>query len=181
MIAVLSPLAEAEMNRGGRTPFLDGGGEMGALIRATDWSRTPLGPVEAWPQSLRTAVGIMLSSRYAMFVWWGNELTNLYNDTYRPFLGKKHPQSLGQSARTVWAEIWNLIGPRTEAVLERGESTFDEALLLIMERFGYPEETYFTFSYSPIRNDDGAIGGLFCAVTDETQRVIGERRLRLLR
>jgi PAS fold len=111
----------------------------------------------------------------------GQELTNLYNDAYRPFLGKKHPEALGQSARTIWAEIWSLIGPRTEAVLDRAESTFDEALLLIMERFGYPEETYFTFSYSPIRNDEGHVGGIFCAVTDETQRVIGERRLQLLR
>jgi len=150
-------------------------------MRAHDWSSSPLGPPGEWPGSLRTAVGIMLSSRYAMFVWWGQELINLYNDAYRPFLGKKHPQSLGQSAREVWSEIWHLIGPRTDAVLRRGESTFDEALLLIMDRFGYPEETYFTFSYSPIRGDDGKIGGLFCAVTDETRRVIGERRLRLLR
>jgi PAS domain S-box-containing protein len=160
---------------------LASGGEMGALMRAMDWSQTPLGPVENWPQSLRTAVGIMLSSRYAMFVWWGRQLINLYNDAYRPFLGKKHPGALGQSAREVWAEIWDLIGPRTEAVLERGESTFDETLLLVMERHGYPEETYFTFSYSPIRDDRGETGGIFCAVTDETSRVIGERRLKLLR
>src|SRR5690242_20601349 len=160
--------------------FLAGGGEMGALMRAHDWTSTPLGAPETWPQSLRTAVGIMLSSRYAMFVWWGHGLVNLYNDAYRPFLGKKHPDALGQSAREVWAEIWDLIGPRTESVLKRGESTFDEALLLIMERFGYREETYFTFSYSPIRDDQGGIGGLFCAVTDETRRVIGDRRLRLL-
>jgi PAS domain S-box-containing protein len=163
-----------------RFAFLAGGGEMGALIRAHNWTSTPLGAPEAWPQSLRTAVDIMLSSRYAMFVWWGHGLVNLYNDAYRPFLGKKHPNALGQSAREVWAEIWDLIGPRTESVLKRGESTFDEALLLIMERFGYREETYFTFSYSPIRDDQGGIGGLFCAVTDETRRVIGDRRLRLL-
>ncbi|HZS84205.1 MAG TPA: ATP-binding protein [Stellaceae bacterium] len=161
--------------------FLADGGEMGALIRAKDWSRTRLGPPETWPQSLQTAVGIMLNSRYAMFVWWGRHLINLYNDAYRPFLGTKHPDALGKSAREVWSEIWDLIGPRTETVLDRGESTFDKALLLVMERFGYPEETYFTFSYSPIRTDRGKIGGLFCAVTDETSRVIGERRLRLLR
>ena len=158
-----------------------GGGEMSERIRAMDWSNSPLGPIQAWPQSLRTAVEIMLSSRYAMFVWWGRHLTNLYNDAYRPFLGEKHPQSLGQSARDVWAEIWDQIGPRTQAVLDRGESTFDEALLLVMERFGYPEETYFTFSYSPVRDERGGVGGIFCAVTDETRRVIGERRLRLLR
>ncbi len=158
-----------------------GPGEMAARIGRFDWSTTPLGPTGSWPQSLRTALEIVLSSRYPMFVWWGKELVNLYNDAYRPFLGKKHPQALGQSAREVWAEIWRLIGPRTEAVLARAESTFDEALMLIMDRFGYPEETYFTFSYSPVRNDEGEIGGLFCAVTDETPRIIGERRLRLLR
>lgn len=161
--------------------FLAAGGEMSELMRTHDWASSLLGSVAQWPQSLRTAVGIMLSSRYPMFIWWGGQLVNLYNDAYRPFLGTKHPLSLGQSARQVWAEIWEQIGPRTEAVLHRGESTFDEALLLIMERFGYPEETYFTFSYSPIRADDGTVGGIFCAVTDETQRVIGERRLRLLR
>ena len=161
--------------------FLDGGGAMGELFRSFPWQETELGCPENWPQSLRTAVGIMLNSRYPMFVWWGDSLTNLYNDAYRPFLGEKHPLALGQSARNVWAEIWNLIGPRTEAVLTGGTSTFDEALLLIMDRFGYAEETYFTFSYSPIRDDQSRIGGIFCAVTDETQRVIGERRLRLLR
>jgi signal transduction histidine kinase len=154
---------------------------MAALIRTHDWPASSLGPIKRWPQSLRTAVDIMLNSRYAMFVWWGPELINLYNDAYRPFLGGKHPRSLGRSAREVWSEIWQLIGPRADAVLNRAESTFDEALLLIMERFGYPEETYFTFSYSPIRSDSGEVGGLFCAVTDDTRRVIGERRLRLLR
>ncbi|MBW4051772.1 MAG: response regulator [Proteobacteria bacterium] len=153
---------------------------MRVLIREHDWSASPLGPVSGWPQSLRTAVDIMLSSRYAMFVWWGSELISLYNDAYRQFLGKKHPQSLGQPARQVWSEIWEQIGPRTRAVLERGESTYDEALLLMMERFGYPEETYFTFAYSPLRDDQGAVGGIFCAVTEDTRRVIGERRMGLL-
>ena len=161
--------------------LLTGGGELGELIRTLDWSTTPLGAPEAWPQSLRTAVDIMLSSRYAMFVWWGRELTNLYNDAYRPFLGQKHPHSLGQPAREVWAEIWDMIGPRTDAVLKQAASTCDEALRLVMDRFGYPEETYFTFSYSPIREDSGEVGGLFCAVTEETRRVIGERRMKLLR
>jgi PAS domain S-box-containing protein len=159
----------------------EGGGEMGALMRAFDWSQTAVGPVDAWPQSLRTAVRIILTSRYAMFVWWGRELVNLYNDPYRAFLGSKHPAALGKSARDVWAEIWDSIGPRTDAVLLRGESTFDEAFLLLMERHGYLEETYFTFAYSPLPDDHGHTAGLFCAVTEETLRVIGERRLRLLR
>lgn len=159
----------------------EGGGQMGALMSAFDWSQTAVGPVDAWPQSLRTAVRIILTSRYAMFIWWGRELVNLYNDPYRAFLGGKHPAALGKSAREVWAEIWNLIGPRTDAVLLRGESTFDEAFLLLMERHGYLEETYFTFAYSPLPDDGGQIGGIFCAVTEETLKVIGERRLRLLR
>ena len=156
-------------------------GEMGNLIGRLDWSDTALGALDRWPQCLKTAADIMLHSPYPMLIFWGRELVNLYNDAYRPFLGQKHPAALGQSAREVWAEIWHLIGPRTEAVLERGESTFDEALLLIMERNGYREGTYFTFSYSPIRDDRGLVGGIFCVVTDETSRVVGERRLKLLR
>ena len=158
-----------------------GGGEMGALMRALDWSKTAVGPVASWPQSLKTAVRIILTSRYAMFVWWGQELVNLYNDPYRSFLGIKHPAALGKSGRQVWAEIWEQIGPRAEAVLLRGESTYDEALLLLLARHGYHEETYFTFSYSPLPDDQGGVGGLFCVVTEETQRVIDERRLTLLR
>jgi len=154
---------------------------MGELMRAFDWSPTSMGPVSCWPRSLITAVRIILTSRYAMFVWWGRELVNLYNDPYRAFLGIKHPAALAQSARDVWSEIWEQIGPRTDAVLLRGESTFDQALLLLMERHGYLEETYFTFGYSPLPDDQGNIGGLFCAVTEETAQVLGERRLRLLR
>jgi len=157
------------------------GGEMGALMRALDWSHTAVGLPSTWPQSLKTAVRIILTSRFAMFVWWGPELVNLYNDPYRAFLGIKHPAALGKSAREAWAEIWDQIGPRADAVLLRGESTYDESLLLLMERHGYREETYFTFSYSPLPDDEGNVGGLFCAVTEETEQVIGERRLRLLR
>lgn len=158
-----------------------GGGDMGALMRAKNWTRTPLGPPESWPQSLKTVVRLILLSRYPMFIWWGKELTNLYNDRYVPMLGKKHPASMGKSGRECWSEIWDQIGPRAEAVLERGEATFDEALLLMMDRYGYLEETYFTFSYSPFPNDEGKIGGLFCVVTEDTNRVISERRMRLLR
>ncbi|HEY6447197.1 MAG TPA: ATP-binding protein [Acidobacteriaceae bacterium] len=154
---------------------------MGDLMRTFAWQGTSLGPIAQWPQSLRTAVQIILNSRYAMFIWWGRELLNLYNDPYRAFLGEKHPAALGKSAREVWSEIWEQIGPRTDAVLLRGESTFDKALLLMMARHGYIEETYFTFSYSPVPGDDGRIGGIFCAVTEETDGVIDKRRLGLLR
>ncbi len=150
-------------------------------MRRTDWSRTPLGPVERWPQALKTAVRIMLTSRQPMFVWWGDELINLYNDAYKPIVGGKHPQALGQPASVVWREIWDQVGPRAKTAMFENEGTYDEALLLIMERHGYPEETYYTFSYSPVPNDEGGTGGILCANTDDTQRIIGERQLALLR
>ncbi|HEX7968068.1 MAG TPA: ATP-binding protein [Stellaceae bacterium] len=130
---------------------------------------------------MRTAVQIMLGSRYAMWMGWGKELSFFYNDAYRPTLGTKHPWALGPSAREVWREIWPAIGPRIDIVLQQGEATWDEGLRLFLERHGFPEETYHTFSYSPVRDDVGAIGGMLCVVTEETDRVIGERRLRVLR
>ena len=161
--------------------FLRGGGEMGRRMRQTDWAGTPLGPAEQWPQSLKTAVRITLTCRQPMFVWWGEEFYNLYNDAYIPILGAKHPHSFARPASEVWSEIWHEIGPRAESALLGDEGTFDEDLLLVMDRHGYPEETYFSFSYSPVPNDDGGTGGMICACTEETRRVIGERRLTLLR
>jgi PAS domain S-box-containing protein len=158
-----------------------GGGEMGALMRTVDWSQTPLGTVSKWPQSLKTCVRILLTSRQPMFVWWGEELINLYNDAYKAIVGGKHPQALGQPASYVWREIWDQVRPRAESAILNNEGTYDEALLLIMERNGYPEETYYTFSYSPVPNDQGGTGGIICANTDDTQRIIGERQLGLLR
>jgi len=158
-----------------------GGGEMGRRMAEMDWSRTPLGPVESWPQSLRTCVRIILTSRQPMFVWWGDELINVYNDAYRSIAGGKHPGALGQPARAVWREIWDQVGPRAETAMRAQEGTYDEALLLIMERHGYEEETYYTFSYSPVPNDHGGTGGIICANTDDTDRIIGERQLVLLR
>lgn len=158
-----------------------GGGEMGALMRSHDWSKTPLGSIEHWSQSLKTAVRIMLTSRQPMFVWWGEELINLYNDAYKAIVGGKHPQALGQPASQVWREIWDQVGPRAESAILNNEGTYDEALLLIMERNGYPEETYYTFSYSPVPDDQGNTGGIICANTDDTQRIISERQLVLLR
>ncbi|MEH2135310.1 ATP-binding protein [Nostoc sp.] len=161
--------------------FLLGGGEMGARMRERDWSKTSLGATQQWPQSLKTAVRIMLTCRQAMFVWWGEELINLYNDAYKAIIGGKHPEALGQPASDVWREIWDQVRPRAESAMVKNEGTYDEALLLIMERNGYPEETYYTFSYSPVPNDQGNTGGIICANTDDTQRIIGERQLALLR
>jgi hypothetical protein len=160
---------------------LSGGGQMGALTRCFDWSATPLGPVAAWPQSLKTTVRIMLNSRYAMWMAWGPELTFFCNDAYRPTLGVKARWALGARSDKVWEEIWPDIGPRIETVLRTGTATWDERLLLFLERSGYPEETYHTFSYSPLADDSGSITGMLCVVTEDTQRVIGERRLRTLR
>src|SRR4249920_1352382 len=150
------------------------GGDLGRRMRAVDWASTPLGPVESWPQSLRTCVRIILTSRQPMFVWWGSELVNLYNDAYRSIVGGKHPEALGQPASVVWREIWDQVGPRAASAMLNDTGTYDEALLLIMERHGYAEETYYTFSYSPVPNDEGGIGGIICANTDDTQRIIGE-------
>jgi signal transduction histidine kinase/PleD family two-component response regulator len=168
---------------GGRndtTTLFAGGGEMGERMRAYDWTSSSLGPVESWPQSLRTCVRIILTSRQPMFVWWGAELINLYNDAYKAIVGGKHPAALGQPASIVWKEIWTQVSPRAHSAMQRNEGTYDEALLLIMERNGYPEETYYTFSYSPVPNDQGGAGGIICANTDDTQRIIGERQLALL-
>jgi PAS domain S-box-containing protein len=162
-------------------PFAPGSGPMGKRIQEFDWSTTPLGEIDRWPQSLRTVVNILLSSRYAMWMAWGPELTFLCNDAYRPTLGLKDPWALGARADLVWAEIWPDIGPRIESVLSTGAATYDEGLLLFLERSGFPEETYHTFSYSPLADDYGAINGMLCVVTEESDRVIGERRLETLR
>jgi PAS domain-containing protein len=152
---------------------------MGDRMRRKDWAKTPLGPAALWPQSLKTAVRILLTSRQPMFVWWGGELINLYNDAYKAIVGGKHPEALGQPASQVWREIWDQVGPRAESAMRENEGTYDEALQLIMERNGYPEETYYTFSYSPIPDDEGRPGGILCANTDDTQRILGERQLAL--
>ncbi|MEG4959734.1 MULTISPECIES: ATP-binding protein [unclassified Microcoleus] len=158
-----------------------GNSEMAMLMRSHDWSLSALGAVETWPQSLKTGIRIILGSRYPMFVWWGQQMTKFYNDAYIPMLGKRHPQALGQPASRVWAEIWDTLGPQAEAVLNQGQSTWNQELLLVMERNGYTEETYFTFSYSPVANDDGPVGGVFCACSEDTQRVLSDRRLATLR
>src|SRR5215472_3049677 len=163
--------------------FLAGGGEMGERTRAFDWSTTPVGPVGGWPQSLKTAVSICLGSRYPIVIWWGKQaLTQFYNDAYISFLGvTKHPGWLGRSGRECWSEIWPVMGPMWERVFATGEATWSEDFLYVLDRNIPREEGYFTFSYSPIRDDAGVVGGLFCACTETTGRVIGERRLRTLR
>jgi len=161
--------------------WLQDGGEMGARIRAFDWASTPVGPVERWPQSLRIALGIMLGLRYQMFVGAGGALTEVYDEASISVLGQRHPWALGRPASEIWREIWDTVGPQSLTVLRDNRATWNERVQLIMERNGYPEEAYFTFSYSPIPADDGCVGGVFCACSEETARVVGERRLAALR
>ena len=154
---------------------------MAVEMRTRDWAATPLGAPQSWPASLRTAVSILLTSRFEMWVGWGPELRFFYNDAYIPTLGAKHPGALGRPVAQVWAEIYADVKDRFDAVMNQGISTWDEALLLLLERNGYPEETYHTFSYSPLPGDGAAPGGLICIVTEVTERVVGERRLESLR
>ncbi len=170
------------METNGRETLFVGSSEQATLMRRMDWSQTPVGAVDRWPQSVRAIIRMMLTSRYAMWMGWGPDLTFFYNDAYAHMtLGAKHPWALGRPAREVWAEIWSDIGPRIGHVLATGEATWDEGLLLFLERSGFREETYHTFSYSPVHQDEGQIAGMFCVVTEETDRLIGERRLTLLR
>ncbi len=152
-----------------------GGGEMGTLMRAHDWSGSPLGEPETWPQSLRSVVGLILGSRYPMFVAWGPKLAFLYNDGYAPIFGGKHPRALGLPFQEVWSEIWPDIEPLVAKAL-RGEATFHEDLYLVMERNGYPEDTWYSFSYSPVRDESGEVAGMFCACTETTAKVLADRR-----
>src|SRR4029079_3738028 len=161
--------------------WLAGSGEMAERVRALDWARTPLGPIAAWPQSLRSALSICLGSRFPIVIYWGPDLVVLYNDAYAEILGKKHPAALGRPCRDVWSDIWDVIGPMLDRVLAVGDATWSEDQLLLLERRGYPEECYFSFSFSPVRGANGGVDGIFTAVVENTGRVLGERRLRTLR
>src|SRR5436189_7367 len=156
-----------------------GGGEMGALIRAKDWSKTGLGPIESWPRSLRTMLGVVLGSRFPMLLWWGPDLLHLYNDAYRPILRDKHPAALAAPAAQVWAEVWDVAGPMARSVQEGGPATWTEDLQLFINSGGMAEETYFTFSYSPVPGDDGK--GAERASDPDAARSGGARRRREIR
>ncbi len=156
--------------------FLSGDGEMATLMRAHDWSTSSLGDPSTWPQSLRSVVGLMVANKHLMFVAWGPDLAFLYNDGYRPVFGAKHPWALGRPFREVWPEIWDDVEPLVNTALG-GEATWSENLPLVMNRHGYPEDAWFTFSYSPVRDESGHIAGMFCAGAETTAQVLGERRL----
>ncbi len=161
--------------------FLAGAGEMGDRIRQFEWHRTPLGPIESWPQGLKTSVGLMLRSRHPMWIGWGPQMTFLYNDAYLHVLGHvKHPNALGRPAAQVWSEIWDVCGPLADKVFTNGEATFVDDVRLFMDRGDFLEETFYSFSYSPIPDEDGRVCGLFCPSTDVTPKILNARRLATL-
>lgn len=169
-------LIQADNNR---TPkFLTGGSELTELIKNKDWSLTPLGAIDSWPQSLKTSVNLILNSQHPMWIGWGREMTFLYNDAYVAVLGDaKHPSALGCPAPEVWNEIWDVCGPLAEKVFTKGQPTFLEDVQLFMNRGEYTEETYYSFSYSPIYDEEGNVAGLFCPSAETTSKVLHARRL----
>jgi hypothetical protein len=160
--------------------FLAGGGEMGKLVRSMDWSKTPLGPLESWPQSLRTTVSLGLASNFPISIIWGPGRVQIYNDGYWPICGGKHPRSMGQDFKECWLSAWPAIGEAFESA-SAGQSAFLVNQRMFLDRNGYLEETFFTFSFSPIRDETGGVGGLFHPVTEMTQQTLAERRLKVLR
>jgi PAS domain S-box-containing protein len=159
--------------------FLQGGGEMGALLRAHDWSATPIGPPENWPQPLRTMVGLLLSSAQPMYIWWGPQLLCFYNDAYRRSIGpERHPRSLGQPGREVWAEIWHIIGPQIEQVLSGGGATSHQNVLVPITRHGRLEQVYWTYTYNPITDPSSksGVGGVLVICNETTEQILAEQR-----
>ncbi|MGH7056080.1 MAG: sensor histidine kinase, partial [Stellaceae bacterium] len=152
-------------------------------MRATDWAKTPIGPVETWPQSLRMMVSFLLANRFPLLLWWGPQYISVYNDAYRPILGEKHPHSMGQPASECWAEIWDIIGPLIETPFTGGPATWSEDFFLEINRHGFVEETHFTIAYSPVPDESAprGIGGVLATVHEITEKVIGERRVFALR
>lgn len=155
-----------------------GTGEMADLTRAFPWNTTSIGPIESWPETLRTVVNTMLASRHPMFLWWGNDLVQFYNDAYRPSIREdKHPRALGQPGRECWQEIWHVIGPQIDAVMERGEASWHENQLVPINRNGRLEDVYWTYGYSPVRDSTGSIKGTLVVCTETTESVVAKRQL----
>jgi signal transduction histidine kinase/DNA-binding response OmpR family regulator len=159
-----------------------GNSELAARMRALDWSKTPVGTPDRWPEHLRVALGICLTSRFPLHLWWGPTMTLFYNDAYVSFLGRaKHPAALGRSGREAWAEIWPTIGPIIDEVRATGEASWSEDMLMFFDRALPREEVYITFSFSPILGPEGTVDGLFCASNESTEKLVGARRLETLR
>ncbi|HKQ70069.1 MAG TPA: ATP-binding protein [Polyangiaceae bacterium] len=159
----------------------EGGGEAGKLVRSIDWSRSTLGRIEAWPKALVATVSMLLHSRHPMFLWWGPNLVQFYNDAYLPSFGRgKHPKAFGQAGRDCWPEIWSVVEAQIDAVMQRGEPSWNQDHLVPIERNGQIEEVYWTYGYSPVFDDAGEIGGTLVVCTETTHRVLSDRRLRAI-
>ena len=172
--------SDGAVKGGSSAGFLSGGGEMGHLMRGFDWTRTPLGSPDEWPQSLRTAARLMLNTRHPMYIWWGPNHLCLYNDAYRQSIGsERHPSSLGQPGREVWAEIWGIIGPQIDQVMRGGGATWNENHLVPITRNGVREEVYWTYSYNPIDDETSAngVGGVLVICTETTAAVLHTRKM----
>jgi PAS domain S-box-containing protein len=171
------------VTRGADLDFLAGGGQMGAVMRATDWSKTPLGTADKWPPALRMMVKFLLANRFPQLLWWGPQFCSLYNDAYVPILGAKHPWAIGQPVSEVWLEIWHILKPLIETPFHGGPATWMEDIPLEINRRGFVEETHFTIAYSPVPDETvpSGIGGVLATVHEITEKVIGERRVVALR
>src|SRR5215471_14508978 len=158
------------------------GGEMGERIGSFDWSATALGRMETWSPALRTMTRFLLANRFPMLLWWGPEYVSLYNDPYRPVLGAKHPWALGRPIKECWNEIWDVLQPLIDTPFHGGPATWNDDLLLVINRHGFDEETHFTIAYSPVPDETvpSGIGGVLATVNEITEKVFGERRLAAL-
>jgi PAS domain S-box-containing protein len=172
---------QAELIKEKTFPFLQGGGEMGALTRSFNWSETPIGTPDQWPQNLRTTLSIILNTKFPMFLWWGDDLIQFYNDAYRPSLGNngKHPAALGQRGEECWPEIWPVIKPLIDQVFKTGEATWSEDQLIPIYRNGKLEDVYWTFGYSPVQGETGKTEGVLVVCNETTEKVKNVQRLRL--
>jgi signal transduction histidine kinase len=167
----------------GPSDLFAGGGEMGERMRAFDWTRTPLGPVESWSPALRMMVAFLLANRFPLLLWWDPEYISIYNDAYCPVLGTKHPWALGRPVRECWSEVWNILEPLIDTPFQGGPATWMEDMLLEINRYGFLEETHFTIAYSPVPDETAprGIGGVLATVHEITEKVVGERRIGALR
>jgi PAS domain S-box-containing protein len=168
------------INKADDVSWLSGGGEMAALIRTIDWAKTPLGPLHDWPQSLRTSVSLCLSSTFPILVAWGPEYIQIYNEAYRPICGGKHPASMGEPFKVCWATALPVVGDKFDRA-QQGEGTYIKDQRMFLDRYGYLEEAFMTFSFSPIRDESGEVGGIFHPITETTALVLNARRTQSLR
>ena len=176
----MKPVRPGSLQENTEGEFPLGGGEMGELVRALDWSKTSLGPISAWPPNLKSTLNLMLPAHAQIVLFWGPEFVALYNDAYAPTIGEKHPRALGRPARENWAELWDDLEPLLRRVLETGETVFAKDRPFYIERHGYPENVYFDISYSPVWDNSGKVGGVLCIVSETTERVVAQERQRLL-